>query len=85
MSACQAFSILIYQEHNHALYFDEFEKVFSDPSLKPYRRRFFSGNAISFLNLSKLAGDKRVGKIQTDYWRSLIAKNAAANASATPK
>ena len=75
---------MIYKEHNHALYFDDFVNVFSDPNLKDYRRRFFSGNAMNYLNLAKLSTDPRFSKQQQDYWKALVAKNASGAPSPTP-
>lgn len=65
---------MIHKQADHRRYTDQFNKVFSRSGLKYYHRRFFSGNAVRFLQLDQLANQPRFTKAQQDYWRWLISR-----------
>lgn len=68
---------MIHKEQHHRDYLCKFHTLFAEPGLKNWQRPFFSGNAVRFLKLPKLAKDERFTVAQRDYWQSLVTRSQA--------
>lgn len=66
---------MLSREPHPETYLQEFWSVFKEPKLLPWRRAFFGGNAVEFLQLAQLAArpDHRFADAQRTYWQKIVA------------
>lgn len=66
---------MIHKEDDHEKYLDAFAGIFAQPEFVGYQRRFFAGNAVRFLQLERLAGDKRFTEPQRRFWEGIVGRS----------